>query len=145
MTPAGHRFQVVATVGDVKNDGLGNPTVPEIYILSFVNFVNKANPVKRAEALPELKDWLKDLSNSRMQPRNPSSAGCRGARSERRLRAQASERRLQKDARRATARAPRLQSSPSSFAGLIFAIRSISETVKPSPRKPLKKAIRPSG
>src|SRR5204863_8243143 len=27
----GSRFQVVSVGGDIRNDGLGNPTVPEIY------------------------------------------------------------------------------------------------------------------
>jgi putative ABC transport system permease protein len=30
----GSRFEVVGVVGDVRNDGLGNPTVPEVYISS---------------------------------------------------------------------------------------------------------------
>jgi putative ABC transport system permease protein len=30
----GSRFQVVGVVGDIRNDGLGKPTVPEIYLLS---------------------------------------------------------------------------------------------------------------
>ncbi len=38
--PNGSRFQVVGVVGDVKNDGLGNPTVPEIYLLSVIAPVN---------------------------------------------------------------------------------------------------------
>jgi len=31
-SPNGDRFQVVGVVGDVKNSGLGSPTVPEIYL-----------------------------------------------------------------------------------------------------------------
>jgi putative ABC transport system permease protein len=34
--PSGDRFQVVGVVGDVKNDGLRSPTVPEVYILSSI-------------------------------------------------------------------------------------------------------------
>ena len=34
--PAGDRFQVIGVVGDVKNDGLRNPTVPEVYILGSI-------------------------------------------------------------------------------------------------------------
>lgn len=46
--PAGQRFQVVGVVGDVKNDGLGNPTVPEIYILSSILQVESMNFVVRS-------------------------------------------------------------------------------------------------
>src|SRR6185436_1120052 len=35
-TATGDRFQVLGVVGDVKNDGLGNPSVPEIYIPSTI-------------------------------------------------------------------------------------------------------------
>ena len=34
--PAGDRFQLIGVVGDVRNDGLGNPVVPEIYIPSVI-------------------------------------------------------------------------------------------------------------
>lgn len=34
--PCGSRFQVIGVVGDVKNDGLGKPTVPEVYISSRI-------------------------------------------------------------------------------------------------------------
>ena len=34
--PAGPRFQVVGVVDDVKNQGLGEPTVPEVYMLSSI-------------------------------------------------------------------------------------------------------------
>jgi predicted permease len=46
--PAGARFQVVGVVGDVKNDGLGNPTVPEIYILIAIPNVESTNFVVRS-------------------------------------------------------------------------------------------------
>ena len=58
--PSGDRFQVIGVVGDVKNDGLNNPTVPEIYIQSFIyrresmNFVMRSGrPV--ASLLPEIR------------------------------------------------------------------------------------------
>ena len=34
--PAGPRFRVIGVVGDVKNDGLGNPTVPEVHLLASI-------------------------------------------------------------------------------------------------------------
>jgi serine phosphatase RsbU (regulator of sigma subunit) len=39
-SPTGSRFQVVGVVGDVRNDGLGKPTVPEIYMLASLIHVN---------------------------------------------------------------------------------------------------------
>ena len=36
MRPGGSRFQVIGVVGDVKNDGLGKPPIPEVYISSRV-------------------------------------------------------------------------------------------------------------
>lgn len=37
--PDGQRFEVVGVVGDVKNDGLGKPSVPEIYISSAIQSI----------------------------------------------------------------------------------------------------------
>jgi putative ABC transport system permease protein len=34
--PRGSRFRVVGVVGDVRNDGLGKPPVPELYVMSAV-------------------------------------------------------------------------------------------------------------
>src|SRR5262249_11387780 len=45
------RFQVVGVVGNVSNDGLGKPTVPEIYMLGAAVQVNPLNFVVRS-ALP---------------------------------------------------------------------------------------------
>jgi putative ABC transport system permease protein len=58
--PDGDRFQVVGVVGDVKNDGLGNPTVPEVYILSSIFPVESLNvavrsPRPAASLMPEIR------------------------------------------------------------------------------------------
>ena len=45
----GGRFQVIGVVGDVKNDGLTAPVVPEIYIPSFVLRVEAMNLALRSE------------------------------------------------------------------------------------------------
>jgi putative ABC transport system permease protein len=45
---SGSRFQVVGVVGDVRNNGLGNPTVPEIYILSAIASANPMQFVVRS-------------------------------------------------------------------------------------------------
>ena len=47
--PDGDRFQVVGIVGDVKNDGLGKPTVAEVYLPSAVTRVETMNVVMRRE------------------------------------------------------------------------------------------------
>ena len=47
----GDRFQIVGVVGDVKNNGLDNPTVPEIYLPATLVPVNPMNFVVRS-ALP---------------------------------------------------------------------------------------------
>jgi serine phosphatase RsbU (regulator of sigma subunit) len=46
--PTGDRFQVVGVVGDVKNNGLDNRTVPEIYLPSAIVAVNPMNFVVRS-------------------------------------------------------------------------------------------------
>ena len=60
LSPDGSRFQVVGVVGDVRNDGLGNPPVPDIYILSALPNVEAMNFVVRsarpvAALLPEIR------------------------------------------------------------------------------------------
>jgi predicted permease len=64
--PGGARFQVVGVVGDVKNDGLGNPTVPEIYILSSIPQVESLNVVVRstrsaASLVPDIRRVIRSI------------------------------------------------------------------------------------
>lgn len=63
---SGARFQVVGVVGDVKNSGLGDATVPEIYISSRVSVANPARFVVRstlrADALlPGIRRAIRDV------------------------------------------------------------------------------------
>jgi putative ABC transport system permease protein len=51
-TPGGDRFQVIGVVGDVKNDGLSAPTVPNFYILAAVYPVESINVVVRSTRDP---------------------------------------------------------------------------------------------
>ncbi|MBZ5594894.1 MAG: ADOP family duplicated permease [Acidobacteriia bacterium] len=58
--PNGSRFQVVGIAGDVKNNGLGSPTVPEIYFLSAVAPVNPMlfvvrSPLPAERLVPEVR------------------------------------------------------------------------------------------
>jgi len=60
VSPSGSRFQVVGVVGDVRNDGLGNPSVPDIYILSGLQRLETMYIVVRsarpdAALLPEIR------------------------------------------------------------------------------------------
>jgi putative ABC transport system permease protein len=47
--PKGPRFQVVGVVGDVKNDGPGNPSVPEFYLPVFLTRTETMNVVVRSQ------------------------------------------------------------------------------------------------
>lgn len=51
-SPTGDRFQVIGVVGDVKNDGLGNPTVPELYLLAAIANVESMHFVIRSARPP---------------------------------------------------------------------------------------------
>jgi hypothetical protein len=64
--PDGTRFQVVGIVGDVRNDGLGNPPVPDIYVLSTLGrletlylVVRSARPV--ATLLPDIRRAVRSV------------------------------------------------------------------------------------
>jgi putative ABC transport system permease protein len=66
--PGGARFQVVGVVGDVRNDGLGNPPVPDIYVLSGLQrletmsfVVRSATPV--AALLPEIRRAVRGVDS----------------------------------------------------------------------------------
>jgi serine phosphatase RsbU (regulator of sigma subunit)/ABC-type antimicrobial peptide transport system permease subunit len=48
LSPTGPRFQVVGVVGDVKNDGLNNPTIPEMYIHSSITQIESMHFVVRS-------------------------------------------------------------------------------------------------
>jgi putative ABC transport system permease protein len=67
-TPGGSRFQVVGVVGDVRNDGLSNPPVPDIYILSALPNVDTMNFVVRsarpvAALLPEIRHAVQSVDS----------------------------------------------------------------------------------
>ncbi len=46
--PNGERFEVVGVVGDIRNDGLTKPTVPEVYMLSSMPIIQTMNFVVRS-------------------------------------------------------------------------------------------------
>jgi putative ABC transport system permease protein len=50
--PDGDRFQVTGVIGDIRNDGLDKPTVPEIYLLHTIVFVNPVHVVVRSTLPP---------------------------------------------------------------------------------------------
>ena len=64
--PDGTRFQVVGIVGDVRNDSLAKPTVPEIYLSSAlvgqnpVRFVVRS-PLPPATLLPQVRSAIRGL------------------------------------------------------------------------------------
>jgi predicted permease len=64
--PKGDRFQVIGVVGDVKNDGLNYPTVPEFYIQSFIYRKESMNFVVRSDRavsslLPEIRRIIRGI------------------------------------------------------------------------------------
>ena len=66
-SPQGNPFEIVGVVGDVKNDGLGNSTVPEFYILSPIReeetvafVVRSATPP--AALVPEIRRVIRGLN-----------------------------------------------------------------------------------
>ena len=52
-SPDGSRVQIVGVVGDVRNDGLGKPTVPEVYLASAFVTVNPMRFIVRSALPPE--------------------------------------------------------------------------------------------
>ena len=67
--PNGTRFQVVGIVGDVKNDGLGEPTVPEVYLsnafvtLNPLHFVLRS-PLPPATLVPEIRRTIRGIDST---------------------------------------------------------------------------------
>jgi len=68
-SPNGSRFQVVGVVGDVKNDGLGGATVPEVYLPSgdvavnpMLFVVRSALPVEKL--IPEVRRAVQNVDPS---------------------------------------------------------------------------------
>ena len=51
--PKGDRFQVVGVVGDVRNDGLGKPVVPEVHLSSALIGINPMHFIVRSALPPE--------------------------------------------------------------------------------------------
>jgi putative ABC transport system permease protein len=64
--PDGSRFQVVGVVGDVKNDTLGKPTVPEVYLSNALITLNPLRFVVRstlppATLIPEIRRAIRSI------------------------------------------------------------------------------------
>ena len=69
--PDGQRFEVIGVVADVKNDGLGDPSVPEIYIPSTTQTIETMNWLVRstrpdASLAPEIRAAIR-----RVNPEQP--------------------------------------------------------------------------
>jgi putative ABC transport system permease protein len=55
MRPGGSRFQVIGVVGDIRNDGLAKPTIPEVYISSRIPQIESMHMAVRSSLdLPAL-------------------------------------------------------------------------------------------
>jgi putative ABC transport system permease protein len=62
----GSQFQIVGVVGDIKNNGLGNPSVPEIYVPSAVASANPVefvvrSPLSSAQLVPEMRQAVRSV------------------------------------------------------------------------------------
>lgn len=62
----GSRFQIVGVVGDVRNNGLANPSVPEIYVPSAVASANPVefavrSPLSSAQLVPEMRQAVRSV------------------------------------------------------------------------------------
>ena len=69
LNPSGSRFQVVGVVGDVRNDGLGSPPVPDIYVPSALLNVETMEFVVRsarpaAALLPEIRHAVQSVDRA---------------------------------------------------------------------------------
>ncbi len=65
--PTGDRFQVVGVVGNVRNDGLGNATVPEIYLSNAIYVVSRMHfvvrsPLSEKTLLPEVRRAVQSVN-----------------------------------------------------------------------------------
>jgi predicted permease len=64
--PAGRRFQVIGVAGDVRNVGLNNPSVPEVYLPAFFTRVEGMRFVMRstrtaASLLPDIRRVVRSI------------------------------------------------------------------------------------
>ena len=67
------RFQVVGVIGDIRNDGLGKPTVPEIYMLHAAASVNPMHFVVRSQLpvqtlIPEIRTAVQQIDPATTRP-----------------------------------------------------------------------------
>jgi serine phosphatase RsbU (regulator of sigma subunit) len=65
----GSRFQIVGVAGDIRNDGLGNPTVPEIYISNTVATANPMrfllrSPLPPETLVPEIRNAVRQVDSA---------------------------------------------------------------------------------
>ncbi len=67
--PNGSRVQIVGVVGDARNDGLGNPPVPEIYMIDVPDVYNTLSGVVRSDLpartlIPEIRRAIHHVNPS---------------------------------------------------------------------------------
>ena len=67
--PNGSRVQIIGVVGDAHNDGLGNPPVPEIYMVDVPDVYNTLSGVVRSDLpartlVPEIRRAVREINPS---------------------------------------------------------------------------------